>query len=429
MYRKRKRSDVDVDAIKDELREEIKDELREELTKDIIAMLREQGVNLVLPSNTLPAVGAMKSSCSSASDAVCNNVQLDRPGGISYPNPVDLVGNATSCALVSNQVEVGKGKVFPMQTELYSVPVQDGYVVVLVDFVYPEHESFVLTPPPTAEVTTLGEAMFKRVQWRKDGIVISPKEVSTKGSLIGRSAKYSLKDLVCNVSSSLDETTKSAAPTVGNCASKEHAEGKKETNKSTRGPARSFAASRAPKSNTKLDEQVGVKQQQQEDEKAKSAPTVGNCASKEHAEGKKKTNESTRGPAGSSAASRAPKSNTKRDKQQQQEEAEPTKLSSTPVASVWIRSNPKFQFGMPMLSPKEIEKAGPGCAALHALYMTACAENRDTGIVGRVEHHYFWRELDSLTVGFEDLFDLLTLDALDVAILRVITLYVQFLLF
>jgi hypothetical protein len=60
MYRKRKRSDVD--AIKDELREEIKDELREELTKDIIVMLHEQGVNLVLPSNTLPVEGAMKSS-------------------------------------------------------------------------------------------------------------------------------------------------------------------------------------------------------------------------------------------------------------------------------------------------------------------------------------------------------------------------------
>jgi hypothetical protein len=178
---------------------------------------------------------------------------------------------------------------------------------------------------------------------------------------------------------------------------------------------------------------VGVKQQQEEeDEKAKSAPTIGNCASKEHAEGKKQTNESTHGPTRSSAASRAPKSNTKRDQQvgvkQQQQEAEPTKLSrSTPVASVWIRSNPKFQFGMPMLSPKEIEKARPGCAALHALYMTACAESRDTGIVGRVEHHYFWCELDSLTVGFKDLFDLLTLDALDVAILRV--LYVQFLLF
>jgi hypothetical protein len=289
MYRKRKRSDVDVnvDAIKDELHEEIKDELREELTKDIIAMLREQRVNLVLPSNTLPSIGGMKSSCASASDVVCNNVQLDRPGGISYPNLVDLVGNATSCTLVSNQVEVGKGKVFSMQTELYLVPVQDGYVVVLVDFVHLEHESFVLTPPPTAEVTTLGEAMFNRVQWRKDGIVISPKEVSTKSSLgptlIGRSAKHSLKDLVCNVSSSQDETTKSA-PTVGNCASKEHVEGKKETNKSTRGPAGSSAVFRAPKSNTKRDQQVGVKQQQQqEDEKAKSAPTVGNCASKEHA--------------------------------------------------------------------------------------------------------------------------------------------------
>jgi hypothetical protein len=84
-----------------------------------------------------------------------------------------------------------------------------------------------------------------------------------------------------------------------------------------------------------------------------------------------------------------------------------------------------------MLSAKEVEKAGPGCVAIHAYYMKACAENRNTRIVGRVERQYFWRELESepLTVGFEDLFDLLTLDALDVAILRVLTLYVQFLLF
>jgi hypothetical protein len=82
-----------------------------------------------------------------------------------------------------------------------------------------------------------------------------------------------------------------------------------------------------------------------------------------------------------------------------------------------------------MLSPKEIEEARPACADLHAHYMRACAENRNTGIVGRMDRHIFMRKLPALTVGLEDLFDLLTLDALDVGILGVITLYVQFLIF
>jgi hypothetical protein len=364
MYRKRKRSDdVDVEALKDELREELRVELTQDITEGIMAKLREQGMNLVPSSNTLSCVGGMKSSCASAPDED-SNVHLD-----GHPNPLDLLTEPTLCTLVINpggyQVEVGRGKVFPQQTHIYSVPVLDGYVVVLVEFVYPQHEGFVLTLPPSAEITTLGKAMFKRVQWRKSGIVVSPTVLSTKSSLeptLPLGTKSSLKDVVVsNVSSSRDE-------------------------------------------------------------KANSAPIVGNCASKEHAKVKKRTNKSTHAPAGCPLAPRAPN---KRDTKQDQQEAEPTKSSkSTPLPSVWIRPNSKFKFGQPMLSAKEVEKAGPGCVAIHAYYMKACAENRNTGIVGRVERQYFWRELESepLTVGFEDLFDLLTLDALDVAILRVLTL-------
>jgi hypothetical protein len=157
MYRKRKRLDVDVEALKDELHEEV----RGEVIGDVITFLREHGINLALPSNTLPSVGG-KSSCASTSDAVCNNVELDGPSGNLYPNLLDHV-REVECTLVSNQVEVAKGTAFPQQKEVYSVPVQDGFIVVLVDFVYPEHESFLLNPPPTDEITTLGDAMHKRV--------------------------------------------------------------------------------------------------------------------------------------------------------------------------------------------------------------------------------------------------------------------------
>jgi hypothetical protein len=107
---------VDVEAIKAEVRSQVTQEVTEKVTKDIMAMLREQGVHLSLPSKTPTFVGALKSSCASASIAVCN-VQLDGLGGISYPNLVDLLIEPTLCTLVINpggyQVEVARGRVFP----------------------------------------------------------------------------------------------------------------------------------------------------------------------------------------------------------------------------------------------------------------------------------------------------------------------------
>ena len=111
---------------------------------------------------------------------------------------------------------------------------------------------FVLTPPPSDEITTLGEALFKRIQCMRGCIVVSLKVLSSPRSSrppLPGSAKSNLNDLVVpNVSSSQDEKVKSA--------SKEHVEAKKPTN-STHAP---FEHPRAAKSDTKLDQQVGVKQ-------------------------------------------------------------------------------------------------------------------------------------------------------------------------
>jgi len=69
---------------------------------------------------------------------------------------------------------------------------------------------------PSGEITILREALFKRVQWSRGCIVVSPKVLSSQRSprppLPGHgSAKSNLKDLVvANVSSSQDGTAKSA---------------------------------------------------------------------------------------------------------------------------------------------------------------------------------------------------------------------------
>ena len=72
MYRKRKQStsDVDVEAIKEEVKSQVTEEITKKVTSDIMAMLHDQGVHLRSPSNTPSPVGGRKSSCASASDAV-----------------------------------------------------------------------------------------------------------------------------------------------------------------------------------------------------------------------------------------------------------------------------------------------------------------------------------------------------------------------
>ena len=73
-----------------------------------------------------------------------------------------------------------------------------------------------------------------------------------------------------------------------------------------------------------------------------------------------------------------------------QQEAQPTKPSkSAPVGTLWIKANPKFQFGQSILSATDVDKAGPGCVALYAYYMKACVENRTDGIVGMFKRHHF----------------------------------------
>jgi len=108
-----------------------------------------------------------------------------------------------------------------------------------------------------------------------------------------------------------------------------------------------------------------------------------------------------------------------------QQEAQPTKPSkSAPVGTLWIKANPKFQFGQPILSAPDVEKAGPRWVALHAYYMKACAENRTYGIVGMFKLQHFGHDLETepFVVGLDDLFDLFTLDALDMSILHYLTL-------
>jgi len=118
------------------------------------------------PSNTASPVGGRKSSCASASDAV----ERDYFDGLEATldlETMDLLTEPTPCSLVINpggyQMEVARGRVFPAQTELCSQLVMEHSAVVHIDYVHPEHEDRPLSPPPSSEVRTLRQALYKRV--------------------------------------------------------------------------------------------------------------------------------------------------------------------------------------------------------------------------------------------------------------------------
>jgi len=103
MYRKRKQStsDVDVEAIKEEVKSHVIEEITKKVTNDIMAMLCDQGVHLRSPSNTPSPVGGRKSSCASASDAVERDY-IDGLEATPDLDIVDLLTEPTPCSIVIN---------------------------------------------------------------------------------------------------------------------------------------------------------------------------------------------------------------------------------------------------------------------------------------------------------------------------------------
>ena len=80
---------------------------------------------------------------------------------------IDALTDPTHCALLiyhgGYQIELARGLVYPEQTELHTVLILDGYVVVKVEFVHMNFDDHVLKPPPNDETLTLGHALLQRI--------------------------------------------------------------------------------------------------------------------------------------------------------------------------------------------------------------------------------------------------------------------------
>jgi len=100
------------------------------------------------------------------------------------------------------------------------------------------------------------------------------------------------------------------------------------------------------------------------------------------------------------------------------------KESKKQPSNVWTKAHPKFTYGQAILTEAELLVAGPFTVELHNYYMKGCQGNKKNGIVVKYRRQHFWRDRDTefFLVGFDNLYDLFKLDALDVSLLRYFTL-------
>ena len=72
-------------------------------------------------------------------------------------------------------IELAQVIVQPGDKECHTVPVQDGYVMVKIDFVHENTKAVALPIPlPEADIYTFGDTRTMRIQCKKSGILIPP---------------------------------------------------------------------------------------------------------------------------------------------------------------------------------------------------------------------------------------------------------------
>ncbi|TVU31048.1 hypothetical protein EJB05_22713, partial [Eragrostis curvula] len=300
-YRRRKRApEVDVDKLKAQLKEELKEE-----------MMTAYSANMYDHYDRKPR-RPRKSSCASQNgdaDEV-NHVQMEDVTNNKEPDPIDGLSEPTPCALVTHggyQQKVARGVVHPGQSVVHTVTVQPDSAVVQVDYVYARHENDLLPIAPNDEITTLGEALLQRIQWKRSHIVMllplppqPPKHISPSQLNLESGQKNSTAQ--ANIPHSTGQ-------------------GKSADN-----------ARKVPFSKP-----------------APSEADVGNKSSKKNkGQLEKKTEENVR----AKSIGQNVLSNNK-------ELENNPKVEKCAVSKVWTQPNPHYMSGKPLMTPEELEKTGP----------------------------------------------------------------------
>jgi hypothetical protein len=85
------------------------------------------------------------------------------------------------------------------------------------------------------------------------------------------------------------------------------------------------------------------------------------------------------------------------------------------LPTTMMHANPKFQMGKPMLTINTLKKAGKSCVVLHDYYINNYKKHQHI-IGGFKEKHFLVGECIFL-ISWPDLYDLLTLDTLDISLM------------
>jgi hypothetical protein len=85
-----------------------------------------------------------------------------------------------------------------------------------------------------------------------------------------------------------------------------------------------------------------------------------------------------------------------------------------------MQANPKFIMGKTMLTIDALHKAGQPYVELHNYYINNYKLGQD--IIMLYKDHHFLVGDDFFLISFSDLYDLFNLDALDVSLVRYVTL-------
>jgi len=347
---------------------------------------------------------------------------------------IDSLTDPTPCALLiypgGYQIEVARGLVYPKQTELHTVPILDEHVVVKVEYVHMNFDDHVLKPPPNDETLTLGQALMQRIQWNRRHIIVNPK--SLDGS--SQSVVQQTIDASAAKSTSLNpskDPSKDIARSASGAKSAAAAEKpfKSSQHKAAAAAADKKAAAAEPDKKAAATAAAVDKNASAASEKKKTAAAAGKkkaSAGTAAAENASAASEKLKAAAASAAAGKASAGEKKKASAGEKKKAASTaaKESKKQPSNVWTKAHPKFTYGQAILTEAELLVTGRFTVEIHNYYMKGCQGNKKNGIVVKYRSQYFWRDRDTevFLVGFDDLYDLFKLDALDVSLLRCFTL-------
>ena len=78
--------------------------------------------------------------------------------------------------------------------------------------------------------------------------------------------------------------------------------------------------------------------------------------------------------------------------------------------------------GKPMMSTEELASAGVNTRGLHNHYITHAMDNDNTSIVGEFKVEELHSAPGFFSISWSDLYDVFNLDALDISLIRCLTL-------